>query len=100
MMGLGSFAALRAVEIPTAAMFRNQLLQAPLGRQTAVQAAMAFFGAWLVVYSYGMIGNCLCIYYGSGVPLSGAALYLVWGMLITTPAAHAVLEEGAIKQKG
>ena len=66
-----------------------------MGRNTTAQAALAFMGAWLIVYSYGMIGNCLCIFAGSGVPLSGAALYLVWAMLLTIPAAHAVLEEGA-----
>merc|ERR1719183_3282899 len=100
MMSLGTFAAVRAVEIPAAAVFRHQLLDAPLGRQTAAQAGLAFLGAWLVVYSYAMIGNCICIFSGSGVPLTGAALYLVWAMLLTIPAAHAVLEEGAMKQMG
>lgn len=100
MMGIGAFAAVRAVEIPAAAVFRGQLLGAPMGKHTTAQAGLAFAGAWLVVYSYSMIGNCICIFSGQGVPLSGAALYLVWAMLLTLPAAHAVLEEGAMKQMG
>merc|ERR550514_1080395 len=97
-MSLGAFASSRAVELPVASVLRGAILGAPMGKRAFGQAVLGFLGAWLVTFSYAEIGNCLCIFTENAVPLSGAALYLVYTMLLTAPAAQAVLEESAVRQ--
>jgi hypothetical protein len=98
MMSLGFFAATRAVEIPVAAGMRGNIFgnlsNGPSMRTTFLMAA----AAWLLFYSYTQIAECLCVWSGFGVALSGLPLLVVYAMLLTVPACNVVLQESVLVQ--
>lgn len=98
MMSLGFFAATRAVEIPVAAGARAKFLEAQFGRHQPLAIALMFAAAWLLFYSYTQIAECLCVWSGFGVALTGLPLYFVYALLITIPASNVVFQECVLVQ--
>lgn len=98
MMSLGLFAATRAVEIPIAAAVRSKICVAGYSGPSLRTTMLMFVAAWLLFFSYAQIAECLCVWSGFGVALSGAALYVVYAFLLTMPAANIVLQESLLVQ--
>lgn len=98
MMSLALFATTRAVEVPIAAGVRAKVFGArsdgPSVRTTMLMSA----AAWLLFFSYTHIAECLCVWSGFGVALSGAAFCVVYALLLTLPAANVVLQESILDQ--
>lgn len=98
MMSLGLFAASRAVEIPTAAVVRSQVMGTKLNKGTGITAGLMFAAAWMIFYSYSQIAECLCIWSGHGVSLTGAPLFFIYFLVLTLPAIHTVFQEAVMVQ--
>lgn len=98
MMSLGLFAASRAVEVPTAAALRSKVFGTRCGGHTVSTTVFVFGSAWLIFYSYTQIADCLCIWSGYGVMLTGPALYAVYALMLTVPAANVVFQEAIMVQ--
>lgn len=98
MMSLGLFAASRAVEIPTAAGLRARILDPRCGGHPIATTALMFSAAWLLFFAYSQIAECLCIWSGYGVPLTGPALFIVYALVLTLPVANAVCQEACMAQ--
>lgn len=98
MMSLGLFAATRAVEVPVAAGVRAKVLGAGSGGPSLRTTMLMFAAAWLLFFSYTQIAECLCVWSGFGVALSGMALYCVYALLLTIPATNMVLQESVLVQ--
>lgn len=95
MMSLSLFAATRAVEVPFAAGARKKIFGENTGPSMRTTALM-FTAAWLLFFSYTQIAECLCVWSGFGVALSGMPLYVVYALLLTLPAANTVLQESVM----
>lgn len=94
MMSLPLFASTRAVEIPIAAGGRAMLF-GDKGHSTKAIMLMSA-AAWMLFYSYTQIAECMCVWSGFGVFLTGVPLLLVYGLLLTLPAANVVLQESVM----
>lgn len=97
-MSLGLFAATRAVEIPVAAGVRAKVFEARFGGHKPLTTGLMFAAAWLLFYSYTQISECLCVWSGFGVALTGVSLYFVYALLLTIPATNMVLQESVMVQ--
>jgi len=99
-MSLGLFAATRAVEVPIVAGVRTKVMGDPdiNGGPSMRTTMLMFAAAWLVFFSYTEISECLCIWSGFGVALSGIPLYIVYALLLTIPATNIVLQESVLVQ--
>jgi hypothetical protein len=94
MMSLPLFASTRAVEIPVAAGGRALLFG---GKGHSAKTLMLMSAAaWMLFYSYTQIAECMCVWSGFGVVLTGVPLFLVYGLLLTLPAANVVLQESVL----
>lgn len=98
MMSLALFAASRAVEIPVAAVARAKVSGARFGRHEPLTVGLAFVAAWMLFYSYTQIAECMCVWSGFGVALTGAPLYIVYALLLTIPPTTMVLQESMLIQ--
>mmetsp|Transcript_138088 Transcript_138088/g.240158 ORF Transcript_138088/g.240158 Transcript_138088/m.240158 type:complete len:405 (-) Transcript_138088:112-1326(-) len=98
MMSLSVFAATRAMEVPTAAALRSKVFGVRFGGHPAATTAFMFGSAWLIFYSYSEIAECLCVWSGYGVMLTGPALYAVYALVLTVPAANVVCQEAILVQ--
>jgi len=96
MMPLTVFAASRALEVPAAAGLRTWILGAPFGRNTMKACGTLFVATGLLFYSYTRIAECVCIWSGFGVALTGLALYMIYTFLTVMPAANAVYQESVL----
>jgi hypothetical protein len=96
MMSLGLFAATRAVEIPVAAGVRSKVVAKGFSGPSLRTTMLMFAAAWLLFFSYAQIAECLCVWSGFGVALSGAALYFVYAFLLTMPASNLVIQESML----
>jgi hypothetical protein len=94
MMSLPLFASTRAVEIPVAAGGRAMLF-GDKGHSAKTIMLMSA-AAWMLFYSYTQIAECMCVWSGFGVVLTGLPLFLVYGLLLTLPAANVVLQESVL----
>jgi len=95
-MSLGLFAASRAVEIPIAAGVRAMVFGACVRGPSFRTTMLMFAAAWLLFFSYAQIAECLCVWSGFGVAISGVALYFVYALLLTIPATNLVLQESVL----
>merc|ERR1719265_287358 len=100
MMSLGIFAASRAVEVPTAALMRQQTMGARYGGHSLSTSALLFSAAMMLFYAYTQIEECLCIWSGYGIALGGPALYIIYFLVLVVPAANAVCQEVVLVQLG
>merc|ERR1719197_861886 len=100
MMSLGVFAASRAVEIPTAALLRQQAMGLKYGGHSIPTSVLMFSAAMMLFYAYTQIEECLCIWSGHGIALGGPALYIVYLLVLVVPAANAVCQEVVMLQLG
>lgn len=98
MMSLGVFAATRAIEVPTAAALRSKVFQVRFGGHAVAAIAFMFGAAWLMFFSYAQIAECLCVWSGYGVMVTGPALYAVYALVLTVPAANVVCQEAMLAQ--
>jgi hypothetical protein len=98
MMSLGLFAATRAVETPTAAAVRSKIFNERFGGHSRSTIGLLFIAAWTIFYAYTQIAECLCVWSGFGVAITGPALYFVYALLLTVPAANAVYQEATMVQ--
>jgi len=98
MMSLAFFAGTRAVEIPVTAAVRAKVFGARFGGHAPFATGLMFAAAWLLFYSHTQIAECLCVWSGFGVALSGAPLYFVYALLLTIPATNIVLQESVMIQ--
>lgn len=98
MMSLGVFAATRAVEIPVTAGVRAKVFRSWCGGHAPVAIGLMFAAAWLLFFSYSQIAECLCVWSGFGVALTGAPLYVVYALLLTIPACNMVFQESVLVQ--
>merc|ERR1719446_859293 len=98
MMSLGLFAATRAVEVPIAAGVRAKVMGPRFSAPSLRTTMLMFAAAWLLFFSYTQIAECLCVWSGFGVALSGMALYFVYALLLTIPATNVVLQESVMMQ--
>lgn len=98
MMSLGLFAATRAVEVPIAAGVRAKVMGPRFSAPSLRTTMLMFAAAWLLFFSYTQIAECLCVWSGFGVALSGMALYFVYALLLTIPATNVVLQESVLVQ--
>jgi hypothetical protein len=97
-MSLGIFAATRAVESPTAASFRSKIFNERFGGHSPKTIALIFMATWIIFYSYTQIAECLCVWSGFGVALTGPALYFLYVLLLTVPAVNVVCQESVMVQ--
>lgn len=97
-MSLGIFATSRMVEVPTAAVLRGHMMRQRFGGHPLQTIALMSGVAWLMTYAYTQIAECLCIFSGNGVTLIGIPLYLIFGLVVLTPAANAVCQEAVLVQ--
>jgi len=97
-MSLGIFAATRAVESPTAASFRSKVFNDRFGGHSPKTIALIFISTWIIFYSYTQIAECLCVWSGFGVALTGPALYILYVLLLTVPAVNVVCQESVMVQ--
>jgi hypothetical protein len=100
MMSLGIFAASRAIEVPTAALMRQQTMGAKYGGHSISTSALMFSAAMMLFYAYTQIEECLCIWSGYGIALDGPALYIIYFLVLVLPAANAVCQEVVMVDKG
>jgi len=98
MMSLSLFAATRAVEVPVASVVRANIVTARSSGPSLRTTMMMFAAAWLLFFSYTQIAECLCVWSGFGVALTGVPLYCVYALLLTLPATNAVLQESVLVQ--
>lgn len=96
MMSLGVFAASRAIEVPTASFLRSKAFDAPNGGHSLTTTTLMFISVSMMYYSYTQIEECLCIWSGYGVSLSGIPLIFIYALLLTLPAANAVCQEAIL----
>lgn len=99
-MSLGLFASSRAVEIPVAAIMRPPVLGVRIGKKTMQTTGLAFVAACTLYYAYAEMAGCVCILSGNGVALTGAAFWLIYGLILGMPAANAVCQEAILTQLG
>jgi hypothetical protein len=57
-----------------------------------------FCAAWLLFYAYSQISQCLCVWSGYGVALTGPALWIIYALVLTVPVANTVCQEACMKQ--
>jgi hypothetical protein len=98
MMSLGIFAASRAIEIPAASVFRSRIMSSRFGGHSATTSLLMFSAAWLLFYAYSQISQCLCVWSGYGVALTGPALWIIYALVLTIPALNTVCQEACMKQ--
>jgi hypothetical protein len=98
MMSLGIFAASRAIEIPAASILRSRIMSSRFGGQSFNTMALMFCAAWLLFYAYSQISQCLCVWSGYGVALTGPALWIIYALVLTVPVANSVCQEACMKQ--
>jgi hypothetical protein len=98
MMSLSLFAATRAVEVPVAAVTRSRVFGPRVEGPSKRTSMLMFAAAWLLFFSYTQIAECLCVWSGFGVALSGVPLYFVYALLLTLPASNAVMQESVLVQ--
>lgn len=98
MMSLGLFAATRAVEIPAAAGLRARVFGARYGGHPLATTGLMFTAAWVLFFAYSQLANCLCVWSGFGVSLTGPALFIVYALLLTLPVANVVCQEACMVQ--
>merc|ERR1719321_495340 len=96
MMSPMVFAASRAVQVPAAAVFRSNILGARNGGHPLSTTAMMFGAATLLIFSQYNIAECLCIWSGHGIQLTGIALVVIYLLLLVLPAANAVCMESVM----
>jgi hypothetical protein len=95
-MSPGIFAASRALQVPAAAGFRSKIMGARNGGHPLVTTSMMFGAAALLIYSQSMIAECLCIWSGHGVQLTGISLLIIYLLVLIVPAANAVCIESVM----
>lgn len=98
MMSLPFFAATRAVEVPVAAGIRAKVFGEKCGGRAPHTIGLMFGAAWLLFYSHTQIAECLCVWSGFGVALTGLPLYFVYALLLTIPSTNLVLQESVMTQ--
>jgi hypothetical protein len=100
MLSISLYAASRAVEIPVTAALRMQMLGPRLGRKSGKTIALAFAAACVMFFSYAKLADCVCIWSGSGVALTGLAFWIISLLLLAMPAANAVCQEAIMLEPG
>lgn len=100
MLSISLYAASRAIEIPVAAAIRMQVLGPRLGRKSASTIGLAFAAACVMFFSYAKMADCVCIWSGSGVALTGLAFWIISLLLLAMPAANAVCQEAIMLEPG
>jgi len=98
MMSLAFFAASRALEVPWAAAVRAHAFRTRFGGHAPAAVALMFAAAWTLFFSYTQIAECLCVWSGFGVALTGPALYFMYALLLTVPATKTVYQEAVMVQ--
>jgi len=97
LMSPALFAASRAMQVPAAAGFRYQIMGARLGGHPALTTAMMFGAGMLLIYAQSSIAECLCIWSGHGVELTGMSLIIIYVLVLALPAANTVCLESVMK---
>jgi hypothetical protein len=95
-MSLGLFAASRSLEVIAAAGFRAKVFNTRPDRRELATPFLMFAAAWLLYYSYSQLSQCLCIWSGNGVELTGPSLAIVYVLVLTIPAANFVTQESVM----
>jgi hypothetical protein len=95
-MSLGLFAASRSLEVPIAAAIRNKVFDTKPRSRDLVTPVLMFIAAWLLFYSYSQLSQCLCIWSGFGVELTGASLMCIYVLVLAIPSANFVAQESAM----
>jgi len=95
-MSLGLFAASRALEVPIAAAIRCKVFDTKPSRRDMMTPLLMFAAAWTLFYSYSQLSQCLCIWSGFGVELAGPALFCIYALVLTLPAANYVCQESVM----
>lgn len=98
MMSLSFFAATRAIEVPAAAVARANVFKLNGGGHELRTVLFMAAAAWLLFYSYSQIAECLCIWSGFGVAITGLPLYFAYALILTIPATNTVLQEAVLVQ--
>jgi hypothetical protein len=99
-MSLGFFAASRSIEVPATAVLRSTVIGGNVRIQSVATSALMFAAACSLFFSYSQIAECLCIWSGHGVELSGVALYFVYGLVLVLPATNVVCQEAVMVKFG
>lgn len=95
-MSLGLFAASRSLEVPIAAVIRTKVFDVTPRRRDLLTPFLMFAAAWLLFYSYSQLSQCLCIWSGFGVELTGPSLICVYMLVLAIPAANYVAQESVM----
>jgi len=90
------FAASRALEVPAAAALRSKVIGGRFGGHPIETTTLLFGAATLLIFSQTQIAECLCMWSGHGVQLAGVALFLIYALVLTLPAANAVCLESVM----
>lgn len=94
------FAVSRSFDVPAAALIRSKVVGeghfARFGGHPVSATALMFGASMLLVFSQTKIAECLCMWSGHGVQLTGIALFLIYGLVLILPAANAVFQESVM----
>lgn len=92
-MSLGVFAASRSFEVPVTATIRTKAFGVKVERRDIATPVLMFAACWLLYYAYSQLSQCLCIWSGNGIELTGVSLMLVYILVLTLPGANYVTQE-------
>lgn len=95
-MSLGLFASSRAFEVPLTSLIRAKAFSVRVDRRDLATPVLMFVACWLLYYSYSQLSQCLCIWSGNGVELTGAALVAVYILVLALPSVNYVTQESVM----
>lgn len=95
-MSLGLFAASRSLEVPVAAFIRAKVFSTRMKRRDFATPVLMFVAAAILFYSYSQLHQCLCIWSGSGVELTGISFMIIYVLVLAIPASNYVAQESVM----
>lgn len=99
-MSVGLFATTKAIEIPVAAGLRSPVCGKQIGQRTMVTVVLATVAACTMYFAYARMADCMCVWTGHGIMLSGFPFWLLYLLVLVLPAANLVLQEGVMDFNG
>lgn len=98
-IAVGSYAAVRACEVPAAYLMRAKIFGMNFTRvRDLLSPILMFFAVMILCFSYSRLAECLCVWGGHGVTLTGPAFMMVYVLLLMIPAANVVCQESLLTQ--
>lgn len=98
LMSLATFSATRSAEVPAAAAARTVAFKERFGGHSPRTIGLMFAATFIMFFSYTRISECLCVWSGSGVALTGLSFFAIYFLLLAAPAVNTVCQEVVMTQ--